>query len=107
MKGFLTLLTVCVVLAIVRAALTALLVALALMLLYSFITRPRQTLMFLVNIVLFGLATAHPVAFTFGVCIIAATVVAVAAWQKRPLRSGRTGDSGCEPASSSDRHLLR
>ena len=101
------LLTAVVILAIVRAALTALLVVLAVMLLWSFLTRPRETLAFVSTLMLLGLASAQPIAFmaTFG--IIALAVFAAGVGQKGRLRSGRTDDhrQHCR-ASVLDRDLL-
>lgn len=82
MNRFLTFLTVIIVLAIVRAALAAFLVGLALMLLYSFITRPRETLVFVGTLTLFGLASVQPVLCILVFGIIALVVVGVSAWQK-------------------------
>lgn len=58
-----SLLTFCVVLAVIRAVVVALAIATLLALLVFFATRPRETLLFMVVLVLTGLATAHPVAF--------------------------------------------
>lgn len=82
MSRFLTFLTVCVVLAIVQAALTALLVALAILLLYAFVTRPRETLVFVGTLLLFGLANAQPVAFIIAVAIVALAVVVAGGWPR-------------------------
>ena len=71
MKGLLTFLTVVIVLAVVRAVLVALLVGLALMLLFSFIARPRETLVFVGTLTLFGLASAQPIACIIGLGIVA------------------------------------
>ena len=87
MKGLLTFLTVVIVLAIVRAVLVALLVGLALMLLYSFITRPRETLVFIGTLTLFGLASAQPIALIIAVAMVALAVVVVGAWQRSRGRS--------------------
>lgn len=72
MKPLVSLLVLAVFLAIVRAVLIAIVVALVLALLVSFITRPRDTLAFLVCLGLLGLAGAHPLA-----CIITLGVVAI------------------------------
>ncbi len=86
MNRFLTLLTVCVVLAIVQAALTALLVALAIVSLYAFVTRPRETLGFICTLVLFSLASAKPIACIVVLGIIALAIVGVAACQRSKCR---------------------
>ncbi|RAK63314.1 hypothetical protein [Phenylobacterium kunshanense] len=61
------------ILAVLRAVLIALLVGVVLALLVALITRPRDTLAFLVFLGLLGLAGAHPLAFiiTLGVVVIA------------------------------------
>jgi hypothetical protein len=69
---FLTLLILGAILAVLRAVLIALVVAVVMALLVAFITRPRDTLVFLVCLGLLGLAGAHPLA-----CIITLGVVAV------------------------------
>ncbi len=86
MSRFLTLLTVCVVLAIVQAAVAALVVGLGIMLLYSFITRPRETLVFVGTLTFFGLVSARPVTCILVLGIIALAVVGVAAWQRSRCR---------------------
>ena len=87
MKGFLTFLTVVIVLAIVRAVLVALLVALVIMLLFSFVTRPRETLVFICTLTLFGLASAQPIACIVAIATVALAVVVVGAWQRHtPVR---------------------
>jgi len=72
-KGLLTLLTVCVVLAILQAIVAALVLGLGVLLLVAFITRPRETIAYLASLLLFGLASTRPGAF------IALTVVSVVA----------------------------
>jgi len=68
------LLTLCVACAVLRAAVVALVVAMIIALLWSFITQPRETLLFLGILALMGLANAHPLA-----CIIALGVIGLAA----------------------------
>ena len=72
MNRFVTLLTFCVAVAILRVVVVALIAALALALVWSFITRPRETLVLLGTLALMGLADARPVAFivTLGVVAI-------------------------------------
>lgn len=107
MTRVLALLMVVLILAALRATLAVLAVALAIMLLFYSVTRPRQALMFLGNVVLLGLASTHPAAFIIGVSIVVATIVAVAAWQRwRPVTSG-VGVRRHHAAESSDRNLLR
>ena len=66
------LLTLCAVCAVLRAAVVALVVAMIVTLLWSFITQPRETLLLLGAFALLGLANAHPLA-----CIVALGVIAV------------------------------
>lgn len=67
------LMILCVLLAVLKAAVVALAIALGLLLLVALIRQPRDTLLCLVTLGLIGLANAKPLA-----CIVAATVVAVA-----------------------------
>ena len=60
MDRLLTLLSVVLLLAAIQAAVAALAIALVLALLYFGVTRPRQTLAFVVSSVVVGLACAHP-----------------------------------------------
>lgn len=84
MKGFLTFLTVVIILVIVRAVLVALLVALVIMMLFSFLTRPRETLVFISTLTLFGLASAQPIALIIAFGIVALMAVVVGAWRRHP-----------------------
>lgn len=84
MKGLLTFLTVMMVLAIVRAVLVALVVALVIMLLFSFLTRPRETLVFIGTLTLFGLASAQPIALIIGVVVTVVVVAMVGRKRHRP-----------------------
>lgn len=68
------LLALCVVCAILRAAVVALVVAMIIALLWSFITRPRETRLLLGTFAVLGLANAQPLA-----CIIALGVIGLAA----------------------------
>ena len=60
MDRLLTLLSVVLLLAVIQAAVVALAIALVLALLYFGVTRPRETLAFVVSSVVIGLAGAHP-----------------------------------------------
>lgn len=62
MDRLLTLLSVVLLLAVIQAAVVALAIALVLALLYFGVTRPRETLAFVVSSVVIGLAGAHPTA---------------------------------------------
>jgi chromate transport protein ChrA len=68
--GFLTL---CLVVAMLRAIVVALVAALILALLWSLIRQPRETLVLLGTLALMGLANAQPLA-----CIMALGVIGVA-----------------------------
>jgi hypothetical protein len=83
-KGLGTLLTLCVLFAVLRMAAVALALALGLALLVALITRPRETLSFLGTLGLVILANAHPLA-----CIITLGVVGVAVVAAGALRKGR------------------
>lgn len=72
MKKLLVLLTLCVALAVLRAVVIALAALAVMALLASFITRPKQTLVFLCTLALSTLAVAQPLA-----CIVALGVVGV------------------------------
>ena len=106
MSRFLTLLTAVVVLAALKAAVTVLVIVLAGILLFYTVTRPRQTLMFLTNVVLLGLASTHPVAFIIGVGIVGAAVVLVAWRQKRQPSSGQRALDRPQLLETSDREPL-
>ena len=62
MDRLLTLLSVVLLLAVIQAAVVALAIALVLALLYCGVTRPRETLAFVVSSVVIGLAGAYPTA---------------------------------------------
>lgn len=81
------LLTLCVVFAILKAAVVALVVAMIIALLWSFITQPRETLALLGILALMGIANAHPLACIIALGVIGVAVVAAGARQKsrRPL----------------------
>ncbi len=67
--------TLCIVLAIVRAALIALAIATVLALLFYFATRPREAFLFMGTLVLTGLATARPALFIVMLGVIGVAVV--------------------------------
>lgn len=72
MKRFLLLLILCVAFAVLKAAAIALAALVATMLLFGFITRPQQTVVFLCALALPTLAVAQPLA-----CIVTLGVVGV------------------------------
>ena len=71
-KILVALLALCVGLAVLRTAVVALVVALVITLLVSFITRPRETLVFVGTLFAMGMVNAHPIA-----CLITAGAVVV------------------------------
>lgn len=94
MNKLVGLLTLCVVCAILQAALVALVVAIMLAMLFSFIMRPRETLLFIGILALMALANARPLVCIGAVSIVA--VVALLAGRKRrpappPLLTDRRG----------------
>ncbi|MGV9008457.1 hypothetical protein [Brevundimonas sp.] len=86
------LVTLCVVLAIIRAALIALVVASLLGLLILFITRPKDTLILLGAFVVMGLANARPLAFIAMLGVIGVAVVAGGVRRTRPSQLLLTGN---------------
>ena len=84
MNKMLTMLMLAIVLATLKVAVMALGVTLLLALLYSFITRPRDTLVLMGCLGLFGLASAQPLA-----CIIMLGVVGVVALVAASVRGRR------------------
>lgn len=79
--------TLCIVLAIVRAALIALAIAMVLALLFYFATRPRETLQFVGVLIVTGLATADPALFFVVMLgVIGVAVVVAGARRRKPRR---------------------
>jgi hypothetical protein len=87
MNRFLFFVTVCVVLALVKAAIIALGLALLLAVLVALIKHPRDTLLSLITVGLIGLANARPTAFivTLGIVSVAAVVAGASRKPRRPL----------------------
>jgi hypothetical protein len=81
MRSVAGLLVLCIILAVLKALVLALVLALIVVLLWSFITQPRETLVFLGTVILSSLAIAQPLAFIAGV--VAIVVVAAVAGRKR------------------------
>jgi len=75
MKKVLAFLILCMALALARILLMVLAVALLLALVHTFVTRPRETLVFLGTLILSSLAVAQPLAFIGGVVVVFAAVV--------------------------------
>ena len=73
-KKLLAFLILCTALALVRVLLMVLAVVLMLVLVHAFITRPRETLVFLGTLMLSSLAIAQPLAFIVGIVVLASTV---------------------------------
>jgi hypothetical protein len=95
-KKLLAFLILCLALASVRALLMVLAVVLLLALVHAFVTRPRETLVFLGTLILSSLAVAQPLAFIMGaVGVIGLVVIGVGIKRKRrnPLRLTYPGES--------------
>ena len=84
MNKFVTLLTFCVAVAILRVVVVALIAALALALVWSFITRPREMLVLLGTLALMGLANAQPLACIIALGVLGIAVVLAGRTRKRP-----------------------
>lgn len=82
MGRFLLLLILCVALAVLRAVVIVAVASAVLALIVSFITRPKQTLVFLGTLALSALTVAQPLA-----CIVAMTTLATAVVLARPQRN--------------------
>jgi len=91
-KWLLPLMVLGVALAVLKAVLVALVVALLLVLAYAFVTRPAETLAFLVALTIFTVASAQPVAFIITLGVIGVAVVVAETWQKARSRRPQ-GDS--------------
>lgn len=74
-KKLLAFLILCLALALVRILLMVLAVALLLALVHAFVTRPRETLVFLGTLILSSLAVAQPIAFIVGAVGVIGLVV--------------------------------
>lgn len=98
-KKLLAFLILCMAFALVRALLMVLAVVLLLALVHAFVTRPRETMVFLGTLILSSLAVAQPLAFIGGVVVIVA-LAGFGRWRRGrhpqsllPVRSaGRWGD---------------
>lgn len=83
MGRFLLLIFLCVALAVLRAVIIAAVALAVLALIVSFITRPKQTLVFLGTLSLSALTVAHPLACLVGLVVV---VVALAGFGRRQRR---------------------
>lgn len=100
MIRILSLLTLCVIFAVLRAAFLVLIAAAALALLYAFVTRPRDTVIMIATVGMVGLASVKPLAFilTLGAVALAAVVVAGVARSRLAQASPSTASIGRCPA---------
>lgn len=81
MGRFLLLLILCVALAVLRAVIIVAVALAVLALIVSFITRPKQTLVFLGTLALSALTVAQPLAC---IVVLAVVVLAVVMTRRRP-----------------------
>lgn len=84
MGRFLLLIVLCVALAVLRAVIAAAVVLAVLALIVSFITRPKQTLVFLGTLALSGLTVAQPIACILTLGLIG-VIIAIARRRPNPL----------------------
>ncbi len=84
MGRFLLLIVLCVALAVLRAIIVAAVALAVLALIVSFITRPRQTLVFLGTLSLSVLTVAHPLACIMTLGLVG-VVIAIARRRLNPL----------------------
>ncbi len=84
MNNLLAVLMLAIVLATLKVVVMALGVMLLLALLYSFITRPRDTLVLLGCLGLFGLASAQPLACIIILGVVSVLALLTAAWRGHP-----------------------
>lgn len=92
-KKLLAFLILCMALALVRTLLMVLAVVLLLALVHAFVTRPRETMVFLGTLILSSLAIAQPLAF-----IVAFTVIGVAIILAKRRRKTQPLHISCKPA---------
>ena len=83
MKRVLAFLILCLALALARILLMVLAVILLLVLVHAFVTRPRETLVFLGTLILSSLAVAQPLAFIVGAVVVAVAGVMVGRKRRR------------------------
>lgn len=76
MGRLLLLLILCVALAVLRAVVIAAVALAVLALIVSFITRPKQTLIFLGTLALSGLTVAQPIACIVGLAVVSLAILA-------------------------------
>jgi hypothetical protein len=76
MGRFLLLLILCVALAVLRAVVIVAVALAVLALIVSFITRPKQTVLFVGTLALSALAVAQPLACIVGLVVVASAILA-------------------------------
>lgn len=74
-KKLLVFLILCMALALARTLLMVLVVVLLLALVHAFVTRPRETMVFIATLILSSLAVAQPLAFIMGAVGVIGLVV--------------------------------
>jgi len=84
MGRFLLLLVLCVALAVLRAVVIAVVSLAVLALIVSFITRPKQTLVFLGTLALSALTVAQPLACIVALALVGVTI-AVSQRKRKPV----------------------
>jgi len=82
MKKVFAFLILCMALALARVLLIMLAVALLLALVHAFITRPRETLVFLGTLILSSLAVAQPIALIGGVVVVVVALAGIRRWRR-------------------------
>lgn len=97
MNRVLTLALALVVLAVFQAAVAALVVALAIMLLFYVATRPKETLIFIGTLLLFGLSSARPIACLVVVGVVALIWTALDAKRKTQMAWPKVGSGWHRP----------
>lgn len=81
-KKLLAFLILCMALALIRTLLMVLAVVLLLALVHAFVTRPRETWMFVVTLILSSLAIAQPLAFIGGVVVVVVVLAVFGRWRR-------------------------
>ena len=96
-KLFIGMIVLGVAFAILRMAVVALIVVLMIALLLAFITRPRETLTYVLSLGLCSLISARPVACIVALGIITLVVVAIGALRRRSNQLPVTDDRSAAP----------
>lgn len=81
-KKLLVFLILCMALALARTLLMVLAVVLLLALVHAFVTRPRETWVFVVTLILSSLAIAQPLAFIGGVVVVVVVLAVFGRWRR-------------------------